>query len=268
MKVSKFGFGTIEVKSMQKSEIHIEITGDFPEVKASTTKDLRNKILAKIDGNPSSAAMKKLESYYKRFDNLIGVKRGKIYLVPIEALSPLPLTVYRFGNKDKNPNELRSAFGFSVSIPDCVFLGTIGEAAERINQKVSKNGDVSDKWILPGEPFVTKYVLFGIDFVVKKDLESFLEENKVPRNKITWKYLAENWNERKTLRMLEDHVRQELRSINELAMKGLDAQGYGIPRKWQLSEDQIESIVKRSLEEYVIPQYIEDAFSFDFPPMG
>ena len=36
-----------------------------------------------------------------------------------------------------------------------------------------------------------------------------------------------------------------------------------MPEKWQLSEDQIEGIIKRSLEEYVVPQYIEDAYRED-----
>lgn len=119
------GFGKVEVKSIERGSIYIEIFG-HEDALYGDIEGLRGDMMGRFGGDASDEAEAALVAYYSKFDNLIGVKGGIIYLVPMEALQLMPSQIYGYGHRgDKT---VRPSFQFKINMSACVELGTVDEA--------------------------------------------------------------------------------------------------------------------------------------------
>ena len=118
------GFGQIEVKSASKGSISIELFG-FEDIKTMDMQNLRTQIEG-VTGDLRGVCEEAADEYYSKFDNLIAVVGGELYLVPREALRLLPSAVYGYGQRgDKT---IRPAAKFKIDMSIAVNLGTVDEA--------------------------------------------------------------------------------------------------------------------------------------------
>ena len=83
------GFGKIEVKACEKGTVSIELF-EFDDIRTNDMQQLRTDIEGASAEGMENLCMKALEDYYAKFDNLICVRGGEIYLCPIESMRLLP----------------------------------------------------------------------------------------------------------------------------------------------------------------------------------